>query len=242
MANEQLNILETSEEKNTKAKSNKKEKAKTKKVEKEEKKFKAPFGFAFGPQRLNEVPGAVNENEYSLKEIKELLVNIGINELRAPDASLHYIEDENIFVLTNILQKKGAGTISAGSLNKIEAHFLATYIANKTEDRALVYKNVHSGKEKVCFPENKKTLASLEGSPEMYFKNNLDWPLHADLHSHHVLGGTPSKTDDENEQVRGVIFGIAFWNNNQTNIMWNLRKWTGERFELLNNDEVIQHV
>ena len=244
MENKQENLFEVTKEE---TKADEKTKDKQKKVDKEtpkkkeEKKFKAPFGFAFGPQRLDVVPGAVNGEEYTLKQIKNLIIKIGINELKAPDASLHYIKDENIFVLTNILQKKGASTLSAASISKIEARFLSTYIVNETEDRALVYKNKHTGQERLFFPDNLKTMVSLEGAPEMFLGDNLDWPLHADLHSHHILGGIPSKTDDENEQVRGIIYGIAHWQHIDTMISWNFRMWNGNGYEQLDRFEVISY-
>lgn len=66
----------------------------------------APFGFAFGPKVMERVPNTVDGKEYTLIEIIDILKNF-VNELHMEGASLHYLENKNLFVLSNTLQKKG---------------------------------------------------------------------------------------------------------------------------------------
>lgn len=78
----------------------------TKKATKEEGVYKAPFGFAFGPKVMAKVPNTVDGQEYTLQQVIDIL-KVHVNELHMEGASLHYLENKNLFVLSNTLQKKG---------------------------------------------------------------------------------------------------------------------------------------
>ena len=194
-----------------------------------------PFNFAFGPQVLSakvleEKLGFKNGEKYTIDETKNKLAH-AVFELQQPDASLLYLKEKNTFILTNVLKQKGATQIACSSIRKAEKQFLETYLSLGTEERALIYKNINTGEEKVIFPDVKKSPTFLNGAPAMYYRNDLDWPLVADLHSHHLLGGTPSEIDNKNEQIRFVLFGIAYWEGAGDRIFWNFREWTGQGYQ-----------
>jgi len=219
------------------------EKKPVKKAEKKPsvEKFTFPFRYQFGKDILNEDVlrkqlGFKDRKEYTKAKVKELLSR-AVLELQIPDASVEFLPERNTFILSNVLKKKGVGIISASSVVKIQETFFQTWFDFGTEERALVYQNVHTNEEKIIFPNIIKEVGYLEGSPDMFYKNDLDWPLVADLHSHHVLCGTPSKTDNDNEQVRNILFGIAYWKSGGK-ILWHFRKWDGQGYVPLSCAEV----
>ena len=228
------------------AKKSQAKKTETKKAEpkKEEvEKFTFPFGFQFGPTPLKSeylqkalefVPG----QEYTIEQVKEKLSR-AVLELQAPDASVHYIKDKNVFVLTNVLKKKGAGELPAALIESVQECFMKAWLDKGTEERISIYKCVLDNKFLLISYPGKKTSVSVENEIQMYYEDDLDWPLFADLHSHHVMGAYWSSTDNANEQIRGIIFGVCSWPSGNK-FEWKFRKYDGENYIDLGVDEVVQ--
>lgn len=78
----------------------------TKNATKKEDVYTAPFGFAFGPKVMERVPNTVDGKEYTKVEVIDLLKPF-VNELHLEGATIEYLEDKKLFVLSNALQKKG---------------------------------------------------------------------------------------------------------------------------------------
>lgn len=72
------------------------------------KKYKWPFNFAIGADRLSPIPmpNAKTGDEFTEDEIKNVLKNM-VLELNAPGTKLHFIEDRNTFVMSGQLAQKG---------------------------------------------------------------------------------------------------------------------------------------
>ena len=110
----------------------------------------------------------------------------------------------------------------------IVQNFMIHYSATGSEARALIYRNVETKELKVEFMNENTTPTACIGSPDMFWNNNIDWPLYADLHSHHIMGAYFSATDDEHERVRNIVFGVFSWKDGKCK--WVFRYFDGEKF------------
>lgn len=115
--------------------------------------------------------------------------------------------------------------------------FKATYAEEQSEDRVLIYQNA-TGDLALFRPRMSRSAVHVECDlPLTVIKDGQEWDLIADLHSHHIMGADWSPTDDANERLRGIVFGVFSWREGQD--VWLFRCWNGRAYESLAYNEVV---
>lgn len=130
-----------------------------------------------------------------------------------------------------------AAKIPAGLLRAVEKHFICTYEVYGTEERLLIYQD-GAGILLVTLPRMERSAGSVQGDVALTMvRDGTEWDLVMDLHSHHVMGAFWSSTDDANERLRGIAFGVFSW---QAGLFaWLFRRFTGQGFEDLPYEAVV---
>lgn len=122
-------------------------------------------------------------------------------------------------------------------LERIENLFKATYAKDKTEDRVLLYRS-ESGGMMMVYPPARRAGGMVECDlPLTVVHKGKLYDLVLDLHSHHEMGAFFSQTDDENEHIRGVIFGVFSWKDRVDT--WLFRRFDGTSFVEVKPEEVV---
>lgn len=120
----------------------------------------------------------------------------------------------------------------ADLLKTTEKIFKNTYNKNKTEARVLIYKCLGcKGKYVLVIPEQDNTSIGTKSDIDFNFMDDdtgYMYSLVYDLHSHHLMGAFFSSTDNANEMIPNIIFGVFSW---ATKNEWLFRKWNQETSE-----------
>lgn len=198
--------------------------------------FAYPFNVRYAAEILD-LTGFVDGQEYTETQIKDLLIANGYTEFADVEPAFHRSEATNTLVITIKGSKKGVQQIAADLVCRAELLFLTTYERARTEDRVLVYRN-GDGDTWLVWPTAERSSGRVEcDAPLSIAVAGQDWDLIADLHSHHVMGAFWSSTDDRNERLRGITFGVFSWRDDQAT--WLFRRWTGQAFEDLSYEQVV---
>lgn len=122
----------------------------------------------------------------------------------------------------------------------VESAFYAAFLTYGTEERILVYASTEGKLHPVC-PEGRRSRGSVECEvPLAIEREGSVWGLAYDLHSHHVMGAFWSGTDDANERIPGVVFGVFSWQPGRAG--WLFRRWDRlAGFQELTREEVVDH-
>lgn len=130
-----------------------------------------------------------------------------------------------------------------------EMRFKNIYDTNESEARLCVYMDRKMGVNKLrafrVADNFKSTATSVVGSPDMFFRNDTDFPLILDLHSHHTMGAYWSATDDAHEKVQYIVFGVCAFADceHDTPCEWKFRYWNGSEYITLDSvDDVIVYI
>lgn len=122
-------------------------------------------------------------------------------------------------------------------LERIQNLFKRTYEKEGTEDRVLIYRT-ESGGLLMVYPKAKREPGMVECDvPLTVIHKGKLYDLILDLHSHHIMGTFFSATDDANERIRGVIFGVFSWKDGVDT--WRFRRFNGADFVDVGIEEVV---
>jgi len=131
-----------------------------------------------------------------------------------------------------------APRLSPALLTLIEDMFRTTYTLFGTEDRLLIFRD-GSGRLHPERPEMERRTGYVQGDIDLNREVAGDWwDLAYDLHSHHVMGAFWSSTDDANERLRGIAFGVFSWRQ-ESGPTWLFRRFDGKSFVDLPYSEVV---
>lgn len=205
-----------------------------------EERYRFPFTVRYGLDSV-ELLGFVDGQEYTKAQVKELLVShCQLPEFGKPHMDLLYHAETNSFIVSALLNKKGAlGTIPAALLLQTQDLFKETFAKHGTEDRLLVYRN-EKGELWAVQPPMKRSVDEVEilgALQTTVIHEGQTWGLMADLHSHHHFGAFWSEDDDENEYLRRVVYGVFSWQGGQD--VWLFRHFTGTELVPLHYAEVV---
>lgn len=195
-----------------------------------------PFNVRYAADLL-QLYGFVDGQAYTADEIKHVLIQNGYTEFEEMAPEFHRSEATNTLVITIKGSRKGATLIPGRLLRQIEGCFRATYLRFGTEDRLVVYRNVAGAFAVGELPMARRVGAVSCDLPLSAEVDGVTWDLAYDLHSHHLMGAFWSTTDDANERLRGVTFGVFSWKGGIDS--WLFRRFTGQGFEDLSYHEVV---
>lgn len=196
-----------------------------------------PFHIRYAAQMLD-LTGFVDGHNYTAGQIKDLLVHNGYVEFQDVQPVFHHHQDTNTLIITiKGSTKGGARPLTRAVLAQAEMKFKGTFQAHGSEDRILVYRNARGEVAMVHPPADRSAAQVRCDLPLAVHTEGQLWDLVADLHSHHVLGAAWSPTDDANERLRGIVFGLFSWRGGQNT--WLFRQWDGQKFVALSYGEVV---
>lgn len=201
--------------------------------------FRYPFRVRYAAGMLDLV-GFVNATEYKPDEITDLLIQNGFTEFANMKPEYVLNQATGTLVITIAGSKKGSAIRSLESLfSDIEKVFKATYAQQQSEDRYLIYRS-EDGDLWSVYPPSKRTAGEVECDiPLTIIVSGVTYDLAYDLHSHHLMGVFWSPTDNANECIRGVTFGVFSWIDQDT---WLFRRFTGQDFVDVPVTEVLDYV
>jgi hypothetical protein len=201
--------------------------------------FTYPFHIRYASEILWDLTGFVDGQVYTADQIKDLLVQNSYIEFAETQIVFHRNAAKNELVITIKGSVKG-GTqkrVTHLMLMQAQAIFETTYLCQGSEERVLIYQNDAGAQFLIVPPSFRQATRVRCDLPLTFYINGEEWDLVADLHSHHIMGTYWSKTDDANERLRGITFGVCSWLD--TDDRWAFRRFTGQGFETLTRDDVI---
>jgi len=195
----------------------------------------------------------VATQRYTDAELKNILLGAGYWEFESKQLSFNFHEPTGTLMINIFGSTKGSSpTIISESTLRIAAwHFHSEYATSKTEDRALVYRTSNQMFTRVFFPNAIKTSTSISNNVELTkYIDGLQYDLIADLHSHHVMACEFSKIDDEDETLRGILYGVAAWDPNEfedyepnpaivSKTKWKFRMFDGTSYDYFSLEDII---
>lgn len=132
--------------------------------------------------------------------------------------------------------------LSQEQIARVEMAFIGCYHELGTEDRILIYCD-EAGALHAVWPSGERSRGHVRCDVPLTIEHDGRlWDLAFDLHSHHEMGAFWSLTDNDNERIRGPVFGVCAWVPFRSPPQWLFRRFTGKGpsgYEAVSYGEVV---